>query len=333
MSSDKYEVIERLGGGGEGQVYTVHTPGSSDIFVLKKRACMTLDDANSGLDEAYSTAMVRSEYVVRYEKVFLEEFVVSGVKMWHLCILLEYCPRGDLRSFITNPAGLSSSIARHSVDGSMNPQLVKGWIYQLCRGVYALHQSKFVHRDLKCENIFITKNDTIKIGDLGLATRLHGKTNGIAGSTSYMAPEILSNKEYNQKADIWSLGCVIYELVTGKLLSMSGLRRTLGEECISGTFNAGLLFVAIPQEFADVAAVLEHMLVPDPDLRLPIDLILQLDFFRPYLPMRSESSGGLTPTSSSSSLLSNELQLRELQHGWIPQASHVLMRAMLDDPR
>ena len=73
-----------------------------------------------------------------------------------------------------------------------------------------------LHRDLKTQNIFLTKNNDIRIGDLGIAKQLlrFRFTNTVIGTPYYLSPEICKNKPYNEKSDIWALGCVLYELCT-----------------------------------------------------------------------------------------------------------------------
>ena len=87
---------------------------------------------------------------------------------------------------------------------------------QICLAIKHIHDRKILHRDLKCANIFLTKKGIVKLGDFGIAKVLRG-TSDLAstqiGTPYFMSPEILENKRYNNKTDIWSLGCVIYELM------------------------------------------------------------------------------------------------------------------------
>jgi len=75
-----------------------------------------------------------------------------------------------------------------------------------------------MHRDIKPENIFLTEQNKLKYGDLGVSRRLFTKDNNdltrLVGSPNYMSPEIVYEKDYNCKSDVWSLGCVLYELIT-----------------------------------------------------------------------------------------------------------------------
>ena len=84
-------------------------------------------------------------------------------------------------------------------------------------GVEYLHGRKILHRDIKTLNVFLDKNDKLRIGDLGVAKILNNTysfANTTVGSPYYLSPEICEEKPYNTKSDIWALGCVLYELCT-----------------------------------------------------------------------------------------------------------------------
>ena len=91
-------------------------------------------------------------------------------------------------------------------------------IKQICKGIKEIHDKNIVHRDLKPKNIFMNKNGKIKIGDFGISKQLNSykqytSTKNCSGTLNYNSPEILNGGQYyNKKTDIWSLGCIIYEL-------------------------------------------------------------------------------------------------------------------------
>lgn len=90
---------------------------------------------------------------------------------------------------------------------------------EMCLGLRYLHQNKILHRDIKTINMFLGKDDKIKVGDLGVAKLLNQTQNmahTIVGTPYYLSPELCEEKPYNHKSDIWSLGCVLYELCTYK---------------------------------------------------------------------------------------------------------------------
>jgi serine/threonine protein kinase len=123
-------------------------------------------------------------------------------------LILEYCEGGDLGSFIKKHGPVSESVAQR-------------WTQQIVEGFKALHRKNIIHRDLKLQNILMTEASTqagLKLADFGLSRFLEddlAKT--WVGTPLYMAPEIINLQEYDGKADIWSLGLVLYELLTGEL--------------------------------------------------------------------------------------------------------------------
>jgi serine/threonine protein kinase len=84
-------------------------------------------------------------------------------------------------------------------------------------GLDMIHEKRIVHRDLKPSNVFLKgKNLEVKIGDFGIARMMSGKTisNSNIGTLCYSAPEVVLNQEYDCRSDVWSLGCLIFELCT-----------------------------------------------------------------------------------------------------------------------
>ena len=92
------------------------------------------------------------------------------------------------------------------------------WFIGMCRGLAAIHERKILHRDLKPANVFLTyerQTKWPKIGDYGCAKLFEGATNKqtqFVGTPNYMAPELCDESDYNTASDIWSLGCILYEL-------------------------------------------------------------------------------------------------------------------------
>ena len=155
--------------------------------------------------------------MIAYKEAFFDDFSSS------LCTIMEYAEDGDLQE----------KIFAHQKKGAyFQEKEVWAIIVQMCRGIKALHDKKICHRDLKCANIFLGKTQTVKIGDLNVSKvakkgLLHTQT----GTPYYASPEVWKDKPYNQKADIWSLGAIIYEMVSLKppfrANDMQGLMRRI----------------------------------------------------------------------------------------------------------
>ncbi|KAJ0110798.1 hypothetical protein Patl1_00703 [Pistacia atlantica] len=123
-------------------------------------------------------------------------------------LVLEYCDGGDLAAYIHRHGKVSENVARH-------------FLRQLASGLQVLHEKHLIHRDLKPQNLLLSTNEAtpvLKIGDFGFARSLtpHDLADTLCGSPLYMAPEIIQNQKYDAKADLWSVGAILFQLVTGK---------------------------------------------------------------------------------------------------------------------
>ncbi|XP_058085142.1 serine/threonine-protein kinase ATG1a isoform X2 [Magnolia sinica] len=123
-------------------------------------------------------------------------------------LVLEYCIGGDLAAYIERFGRVSEAIARH-------------FMRQLASGLQVLRETNLIHRDLKPQNLLLSSKDEtpiLKIGDFGFARYLtpQGLAETLCGSPLYMAPEIIQNQKYDAKADLWSVGAILFQLVTGK---------------------------------------------------------------------------------------------------------------------
>ncbi|XP_073111994.1 serine/threonine-protein kinase ATG1a isoform X2 [Elaeis guineensis] len=124
-------------------------------------------------------------------------------------LVLEYCTGGDLAAYIQRRGRVSEAVARH-------------FMRQLASGLQVLWKNNLIHRDLKPQNLLLSSTDetpVLKIGDFGFARYLtpQGLADTLCGSPLYMAPEIIQDRKYDAKADLWSVGAILFQLVTGKL--------------------------------------------------------------------------------------------------------------------
>ncbi|KAJ4728005.1 Kinase family protein [Melia azedarach] len=123
-------------------------------------------------------------------------------------LVLEYCDGGDLAAYIQRHRKVSEAVARH-------------FMRQLAAGLQVLQLKHLIHRDLKPQNLLLSTNEetpVLKIGDFGFARSLTPQdlADTLCGSPLYMAPEIIQNQKYDAKADLWSVGAILFQLVTGK---------------------------------------------------------------------------------------------------------------------
>jgi serine/threonine protein kinase len=103
--------------------------------------------------------------------------------------------------------------------GKLNEKLVASYVVKILEGLDYLHRSDVVHCDLKAANILTTKTGNVKLTDFGVSLNLRamGRENkDVAGTPNWMAPEVIQLKGASTKSDIWSLGCTVIELLTGR---------------------------------------------------------------------------------------------------------------------
>ena len=197
--SESYQKIKRIGTGTFGDVWKVkskHVFGSEDIeFVMKEIRCCDQD----GNAEIEILKQCSHDNIVQYVESFDEEEKIS--------IVMEFCRGGDLMQFIE----------KRKPNNYLSEFKVIDFFKQITKGTAYIHCKKILHRDLKPSNIFISSEQNLKIGDFGISKK-HNNTmsmaNTLVGTNIYKAPEIHGSMPYNEKADIWALGCILYELAT-----------------------------------------------------------------------------------------------------------------------
>mmetsp|Transcript_909 Transcript_909/g.1359 ORF Transcript_909/g.1359 Transcript_909/m.1359 type:complete len:516 (+) Transcript_909:145-1692(+) len=196
-----FKVLKLLGKGSYGKVYKVQRATDDQFYALKETDLGTMDHTErmDAVNEIRLLVSINHPNVIGYNEAFL-----NGNK---LCVIMEYAPYGDLRYYIAK--GLRTKVF-------FPEEAVWRLFLQLARGLAALHTNQVVHRDIKPANIFLCANDLLKIGDLGVAKALTRTqfTSTQIGTPCYMAPEVWSGRPYSYSSDLWSLGCVLYEMMT-----------------------------------------------------------------------------------------------------------------------
>lgn len=199
---DSFKVIKALGEGSFGSALLVQDIASKKCYVVKKIPMLNLNsqEKEEALKEVDVLSQMKHPNIITYHQSFEENN--------NLYIVTDYCDGGDLYSKIRAQNGVLFS-----------EDQILDWFVQICLAVKHVHDRKILHRDIKTQNIFLTKSGIAKLGDFGIA-RVLNSTSDLArtciGTPYYLSPEICENKPYNNKSDVWSLGCVLYELVALK---------------------------------------------------------------------------------------------------------------------
>ena len=198
---ENFEIISKLGEGSYSTVFKVKRKIDNQIYALKKVKLSNLNDKEktNSLNEVRILASVKSKYVISYKEAFFDE------KDSTLGIVMEFADNGDL----------FQKIVEHKKQKTYFEETEVWSIFiQLVKGLKSLHDLRILHRDLKSANVFLFKNGVAKLGDLNVskvAKRGLGYTQ--TGTPYYASPEVWKDLPYDNKSDIWSLGCVLYEMI------------------------------------------------------------------------------------------------------------------------
>ena len=250
MSLNNYEYIKFLGKGSFGRVNLVRKKNDKQIYALKQVNLINCppNEIEAALNEIRLLASLNHPNIIGYIDSFYDN--PSNT----LNIVMEFADGGDLAKKIDY-----NKKSRCLFDES----IIWEYLIQLLNGIEYLHSQQIMHRDLKCANIFVMKNGILKIGDMNvskLSKQNYARTK--TGTPYYLAPEVWDDRPYDYKCDLWSLGCIIYELCT-TLPPFRGTNfKELYNNIKSGKFNP------ISREYSqDLKNIINMMLITNPNKR------------------------------------------------------------------
>ncbi|XP_074769710.1 serine/threonine-protein kinase Nek5 [Athene noctua] len=196
---DKYEIIKKIGEGSFGRIFLAKGKVDNEPCVIKEinLTKMPVKEKEASQKEVILLAKMKHANIVT--------FYASLQEKNKLYIVMEYCDGGDLMKRINMQHGVL-----------FDEDQILSWFVQISLGLKHIHDKKILHRDVKAQNIFLSNNGRVaKLGDFGIARQLNSTmefAHTCVGTPYYLSPEICENRPYNNKTDIWSLGCVLYEL-------------------------------------------------------------------------------------------------------------------------
>ena len=159
-------------------------------------------EAQTALQEVRLLKALKHPFIVKYRDSWIDE------QQGTLWIVMHYCSGGDLHTRIAQ---------RRATGQRFDEGRVLDWFIELCLALRYCHERKLLHRDIKAQNVFLSEHGVCRLGDFGIARVLSGTremAKSVVGTPYALAPEVCENKAYGYAADVWALGCVLYELCT-----------------------------------------------------------------------------------------------------------------------
>lgn len=250
MSLNDFEILAKIGEGTYSTVYKARRLSDNQLYAIKKVKINNLSEKEkkNALCEIRIMASINHPNIIAYKEAFFDQSDSS------LCLIMEYADSGDLWQKI------QSCIKRST---RLNEKTIWSIFIQMVRGLKALHELKVFHRDLKSANVFLNQDGTVKIGDMNVSKiAKDGFLRTQTGTPYYASPEVWKDMKYNNKSDIWSLGCVLYESITLRPPFRAKDMEDLYEKVVVGQYDP------IPKNYSkELTFLLKHLLNTNPVMR------------------------------------------------------------------
>ncbi|CAD8123767.1 unnamed protein product [Paramecium sonneborni] len=255
-----FNILEKLGEGSFSSVYKVQRKSDGQYYAMKKVniSQQSLKERENALNEIRILASLDSPYIVEFKDAFIDQ---DGRILY---VIMELASGGDLNQIVK----------QGKLQGGVQETEIWNILTQITLGVKILHDNSILHRDLKSANVFVSKTpqgNIYKIGDLNISKVTHGanaKTQ--TGTPYYAAPEVWKGEQYSWPCDIWSIGCIIYELITFQPPFRAPDLLSLNKKIQAGYYEP------IPSKFSqDLQDIIKLLLQVDPLNRPNCDQILK----------------------------------------------------------
>ncbi|XP_059385076.1 serine/threonine-protein kinase Nek4-like isoform X1 [Carassius carassius] len=276
---DSYSFVRVVGKGSYGEVTLVRHRSDRKQYVIKKLNLRTSSrrERRAAEQEAQLLSQLKHPNIVTYRESWEGEDC-------QLYIVMGFCEGGDLYHRLKQQKG-----------ELLPERQVVEWFVQIAMALQYLHEKHILHRDLKTQNIFLTKTDIIKVGDLGIARVLENQNDmasTLIGTPYYMSPELFSNKPYNYKSDVWALGCCVYELATLKHAFNAKDMNSLVYRIVEGKLPQ------MPSKFdPQLGELIKRMLCKKPEDRPDVKHILRQPYIKQQISMFLEATKEKTAKS------------------------------------
>ncbi|KXO17047.1 Stk1 family PASTA domain-containing Ser/Thr kinase [Peptoniphilus sp. GNH] len=207
LLGNRYEILQKIGTGGMGDVYKAHCHKLDRIVAIKILKIEYNDDMNfirKFRRESLAAASISHPNIVSIYDVGSEE--VDGQQIHY--IVMEYIDGKTLKEIVNS-------------EGPLKQSTCLNYTIQIAEALKVAHAKKIVHRDIKSQNIMVTRDERVKVTDFGIARVADNSTmtatNAVMGSVHYFSPEQARGAKVDNRSDIYSLGIVLFEMLTGKV--------------------------------------------------------------------------------------------------------------------
>ncbi|XP_040446108.1 serine/threonine-protein kinase Nek4 isoform X6 [Falco naumanni] len=267
-----YCFLRAVGKGSYGEVSLVRHQQDSKQYVIKKLNLKnaSVRERKAAEQEAQLLSQLKHPNIVTYRESWQGE---DGL----LYIVMGFCEGGDLYHKLKEQKG------------KLLPEnQVVEWFVQIAMALQYLHEKHILHRDLKTQNVFLTRTNIIKVGDLGIARVLENQcdmASTLIGTPYYMSPELFSNKPYNYKSDVWALGCCVYEMATLKHAFNAKDMNSLVYRIIEGKLPP------MPKDYSpQLVEIIRTMLSKKPEERPSVKSILRQPYIKHQISLFLEAT-------------------------------------------
>ncbi|XP_056192161.1 serine/threonine-protein kinase Nek4 isoform X5 [Falco biarmicus] len=267
-----YCFLRAVGKGSYGEVSLVRHQQDSKQYVIKKLNLKnaSVRERKAAEQEAQLLSQLKHPNIVTYRESWQGE---DGL----LYIVMGFCEGGDLYHKLKEQKG------------KLLPESqVVEWFVQIAMALQYLHEKHILHRDLKTQNVFLTRTNIIKVGDLGIARVLENQcdmASTLIGTPYYMSPELFSNKPYNYKSDVWALGCCVYEMATLKHAFNAKDMNSLVYRIIEGKLPP------MPKDYSpQLVEIIRTMLSKKPEERPSVKSILRQPYIKHQISLFLEAT-------------------------------------------
>lgn len=274
IPKETYTQIKNLGSGSFGIVFLIQSNKTNIQYVCKNIDLNQFDkeEEKSALSEVSVLKKCKHPNIILFKEAFITKYPYR-----RLHLITEYAENGDLYKILE---------AQKKKNQHFEESEIINWLIQTCLALKYIHNLHVIHRDIKPQNLFLTKNGIIKIGDFGISKILnknHTKTNTHIGTPLYMAPEVIESKKYDYKADIWSLGITFFELMSFKSPYKANNSYGLFLNIVNGYKSYSINNIPDCSYSNELYYIVNKMISNNPSKRPDIDEILSVPIINKHL--------------------------------------------------